>query len=113
MALSIVDAADAHRYEARSDGELVGVIEYGMKPGKIALIHTEVAPDHEGHGIAGKLARFALEDARRRSLRVIPACPYVRAFLERHPEFADVVTRYVPKTEPGRPTTETSPEDRG
>jgi predicted GNAT family acetyltransferase len=91
MALLIVDATAAQRYEAHLDGELAGVLEYIVKRGRIALVHTEVAPNHEGRGIAGQLARFALDEARRRGLRVIPVCPYVRAYLERHPEDGDIV----------------------
>jgi predicted GNAT family acetyltransferase len=89
--LLIADAPDAHRYEARLDGELAGFLEYVVKRGRIALVHTEVAAAHEGQGIAGRLARFALDDARRRGLPVIPSCPYVKRFLERHPEYRDVV----------------------
>jgi hypothetical protein len=91
MDLHISDAPAAQRYEAHRDGALVGFLEYVIKRGRIALVHTEVPPEHEGHGVAGALSRFALEDARRRSLRVIPICPYVRTYLERHPEYADIV----------------------
>jgi predicted GNAT family acetyltransferase len=91
MDLQITDVPAAQRYEAHRDGALVGFLEYVVKRGRIALVHTEVPPEHEGQGIAGVLARFALEDARRRALRVIPICPYVRTFLERHPEYADLV----------------------
>jgi len=92
MDLEISDVPGAQRYEAQRDGALVGFLEYVVKRGRIALVHTEVPPEHEGQGIAGGLARFALEDARRRALRVIPSCPYVRTYLERHPEYADVVS---------------------
>jgi predicted GNAT family acetyltransferase len=87
----ISDAAEAGRYEARIGGEVAGVLEYILKYGRIALVHTEVAPGHAGQGVAGRLARFALDDARRRGLRVIPSCPFVRAYLERHPEDHDLV----------------------
>ena len=56
-----------------------------------APIHTEVFPGYEGRGIAASLARFALDDARRRSLRVIASCPYLRRYLETHPEDRDIV----------------------
>ena len=91
MGSEITDNDAEQRYEARLDGELAGILEYIVKRGRIALVHTEVLPAHEGHGIAGQLARFALDDARRRGLRVIPSCPYVRAYLERHPEERDIV----------------------
>ena len=91
MDLEITDAPDAQRFEARLAGELVGILEYIVKRGRIALVHTEVLPEFEGRGIAGALARFALAEARRQGLPVVPSCPYVRAYLERHPEERDVV----------------------
>jgi uncharacterized protein len=87
----ITDAPDRERYEANIDGELAGILEYGVKRTRIALIHTEVLPVHEGRGVGSALVRFALDDARRRGLRVIATCPYVQAYLTRHPEDEDIV----------------------
>jgi len=89
--LVIADAPERDRYEAHLDDVPVGVLEYVVKRGRIALIHTEVFPDYEGRGIAASLARFALDDARRRGLRVIASCPYVKRYLETHPEDHDIV----------------------
>ena len=90
------------RYEARLDGDLAGVLEYVVKRERIALIHTEVEPRHEGKGIAAALARFALDDARRRGLRVIASCPYVQGYLARHPEDLDIVVGRKPDVSGGR-----------
>jgi len=87
----ITDATERQRYEAHLDGELAGVLEYVVKHGRLALVHTEVLPAHEGQGIGSALVRFALDDARRRQLRVIAICPYVQAYLTRHPEDEDIV----------------------
>ena len=87
----LLDMPDAQRYEARLDGELAGILEYVVKRGRIALVHTEVAPAFEGRGVAAALARFALDDARRRALLVIASCPYVRSYLAKHPEDHDIV----------------------
>ena len=89
--LRVADAPDALRYEAIVDGELAGVLEYVIRRDRIALVHTEVRPQSEGQGIGSALARFALDDARRRGLLVIASCPYVRHYLERHPEDHDNV----------------------
>lgn len=93
----ITDAVDAQRYEARLVDQLAGFLDYVVKRDRIALVHTEVPPAYAGQGIAGQLARFALDDARRRGLVVIPSCPYVKAFLERHPEYLDIVVGAAPR----------------
>jgi uncharacterized protein len=82
----ITDAPERERYEADLDGELAGILEYQVSRGRIALIHTEVLPMHEGRGVGSALVSFALDDARRRGLRVVPICPYVQSYLKRHPE---------------------------
>ena len=92
-ALTIADEPAADRYEARLGDELVGIIDYRLYPDRITLVHTEILPEHEGRGIASRLARFALDDARHRGLRVRPSCPYVAAYLQRHPEYADIIYR--------------------
>ena len=87
----ITDAPDRGRFEAHLDDVLVGVLEYVRKHGRLALVHTEVPPDREGQGIGSALVRHALDDARAGGLRVIPICPYVKNYLERHPEDDDIV----------------------
>ena len=89
--LTVTDAPERGRYEAHLDGELAGVLEYVAKAERLALIHTEVLPVYEGRGIGSTLVRFALDDARRRGLRVIATCPYVQDYLTRHPEDDDIV----------------------
>ncbi len=84
------DNIAAHRYEIEVAGE-VAVLEYERAAGRITMIHTSVPSALEGHGIAGKLARFALDEARAQGLAVIPRCPYVAAYIRRHPEYLDLV----------------------
>ena len=98
-ALVLTDVEAAQRYEASIDGDLAGVIEYVVKHGRLALVHTEVLPAYEGRGVASELIRFAIEDARRRGLLVIPTCPFVRDYVERHPETHDIVVGW--RTLPG------------
>lgn len=93
----VADAPERERYEATVGGELAGFLEYMLRRQRIALVHTEVLPAFEGRGVAARLVRWALDDARARGLGVIATCPYVRSYLERHPEEADVVVgRYQP-----------------
>lgn len=91
MDTEFIDAPDHHRYELRAGGELVGFIDYRLHGETIRLIHTEVPPEHGGQGYAATLARAALDDARERGLSVRPDCPYVAAYVGKHPEYADLV----------------------
>jgi uncharacterized protein len=91
MADEVRDNADERRYEISSDGELAGWLSYGSRPGLIALVHTETLPAFEGKGLGSKLVRGALEDARARGMEVLPFCPFVNGWIERHPEYADLV----------------------
>src|ERR1700723_370384 len=85
------DAPDRDRYELWIDGEVVGFPVYRARPGLIAFVHTEVDERHQGQGLADRLIRFALEDARARDLAVLPFCPFVKAFIERNREFEALV----------------------
>ena len=57
----------------------------------ITLRHTEIDPSVGGRGLGSALVRFALDDARARGLTVIPRCPFVAAFIVRHPEYEELV----------------------
>jgi predicted GNAT family acetyltransferase len=89
-AMEIRDNPAQHRYEAHLDGHLA-VITYRREEGQITFIHTVVSPALEGRGVASKLVRTALDDARRQGLAVIPLCPYMVIFIRRHPEYIDLV----------------------
>ena len=80
------DNPEKRRYEILREGELLGEILYRTKPGAVVLLHTEVAPAAEGHGIGSRLVAGALDEIRSRGLRVVPVCPFVAAYLRRHPE---------------------------
>jgi predicted GNAT family acetyltransferase len=91
QAVTVENNEGARRFEARTP-EGMAELRYLVRGGDtLVLIHTEVPPALQGRGIAGLLARAALEWARARGLKVVPKCPYVRAFIERHPEFQDLV----------------------
>jgi predicted GNAT family acetyltransferase len=87
------DNPDEDRYEIVRDGELIGLIRYWARPGVITLVHTEVEPAAEGHGVGTRLIAGALDDIRARGLRLVPLCPFVRDYLRRHPEQRDLVAR--------------------
>ena len=79
-----------HRYELDADGQSA-VAYYKLAPGVITLTHTETPVALHGRGIASRLVRGALEDARARGLKVVPKCPFVSAYMARHPEFGDLL----------------------
>jgi predicted GNAT family acetyltransferase len=90
----VKDNPAEQRYEARVGGDLA-VVEYEMEHegdgDRILFLHTEVPEALEGHGIAGKLAKAALEDARARHLSVVPLCPFVISYIRRHQEYVPLV----------------------
>ncbi len=83
------NAAD-HRYEAVVDGHL-SICEYELEDGRMIFTHTVVPPELRGRGIAEKLVRAALADARQANRRIVPQCSYVAKFIERHAEYRDLL----------------------
>jgi uncharacterized protein len=86
----VTDNEAANQFELSVDGQ-TAVMTYHRRPGSIAFLHTEVPPALAGRGIAGRLARAGLDFARRQNVKVVPACPFVAAFIQRHPEDRDLV----------------------
>ena len=85
----------AERYVITVDGEPAGLTQYRDREGLLAFVHTEIDDRFEGQGLGGRLVSFALDDARRRGLEVLPFCPFVNAYIQRHREYADLVpTQY-------------------
>ncbi|HEX9164023.1 MAG TPA: GNAT family N-acetyltransferase [Thermoanaerobaculia bacterium] len=78
------------RFECDVDGK-VGVVEYTTRPGAIVFTHTEVPRELAGRGIAQQLVAAALDHARENKLHVVPLCTYVAAYIEKHPEYKDLV----------------------
>ncbi|GAA5188083.1 GNAT family N-acetyltransferase [Rugosimonospora acidiphila] len=93
MDIELRDNADENRYEAVVDGQVAAYIVYRDRyDGARVYLHTETDPAFAGKGVASSLVRQALEAERARPRRVVPSCPFVAAFLERHPDYKDVTT---------------------
>lgn len=87
-AIEVRDNSDEDRYELFVDGELAGVAEYRDRGDRRIFVHTLVETAYGGRGLGNRLAKGALDDAVARGLHVVPRCPFIRAWLERHPEYA-------------------------
>lgn len=101
MAISVtVERNEAkHRFEATVGGEVASLVYRDRTDGTLVLVHTEVPKALQGHGLADQLAKTALEYARSSGRRVAVVCPFVKAYLERHPEYRDVL-RDAPPSSP-------------
>ena len=91
MGVTVAEAPDRERYEITVDGELAGFLEYRGRGATRALTHTEVDDRFEGQGLGSTLIRETLDDVRRRGMHVLPVCPFVKAFLDRHDDYLDLV----------------------
>ena len=90
MAIDVRNAPDRSRYELLDDGELVGIADYRIEGDRIVFPHTEVTPARRGQGLGEVLVRGALDDVRTTGREVVPACSFVRAFIEANDEYADL-----------------------
>ncbi|GIJ55919.1 NAD(+)/NADH kinase [Virgisporangium aurantiacum] len=89
--VSVVDNFEAGRYEVLVAGEVAGFVEYRRSPGHVEFLHTEIHQGYEGRGLAGRLATSALDDVRVRGATVSLVCPFMTGYVDRHPEYADLV----------------------
>ncbi|MGH3206202.1 MAG: GNAT family N-acetyltransferase [Trebonia sp.] len=89
----VTDNPAASRYELHVGPELAGYVDYLMRDHDtaISLVHTQVAPAFQGEHLATRLARYSLDDARKRGLGVLPFCPYITSWIKKHPEYAELV----------------------
>jgi predicted GNAT family acetyltransferase len=86
----IVNNKAKHRYELAVEGHIAATY-YSIADGVITFIHTEVPPELGGKGIASQLIKGALDQVRADGLKVIAQCPFVKAYIEKHPDYADLL----------------------
>jgi len=86
----IRDNTEAHRYELPV-GEDLAVVTYNLTGSNLMITETLVPEALEGQGIASRLAKHVIGDARARQLLILPVCPFFSAYLQKHPDHADVV----------------------
>jgi predicted GNAT family acetyltransferase len=87
----VVDNPEASRFEVLLDGEVAGFAEYRRSDGAVAFTHTVIDPGFEGRGLGSVLARGALDTTREAGSPVLPFCPFIRGYIQRHPAYLDLV----------------------
>ncbi|MGO4715763.1 GNAT family N-acetyltransferase [Bradyrhizobium sp. 2TAF24] len=90
MSADVVNNTDKHRFELTVEGHMAATY-YDIKAGVITFIHTEVPKELGGKGVGSRLVKGALDQVRRDGLKVVPQCPFVKAYIEKHPAEADLL----------------------
>ena len=91
--LTVRDVPDESRYEVREEDRVLGIAVYRRRGNVTDFLHTEVDQDAGRSGVGGTLVRAALDDVRSHGGTVIASCPFVRGWIERHQEYADLLAR--------------------
>ena len=89
--MSVEIRKEPTRYAAFLDGDEIGELAFSRLGDVVTALHTEVAESAEDQGVGSTLARTFLDDIRSAGRRVVPLCPFVRGWLQKHPDYADLV----------------------
>ncbi|MBG0565757.1 GNAT family N-acetyltransferase [Actinoplanes aureus] len=94
MTFTVTDVPERERFEARDEaGTLAGVVTYQLTGNIVVYTHTKVIPEFEGQGLGSLLARAVMDDARTKERTVVPMCPFLSGWLDKHPEYEKLVAR--------------------
>lgn len=97
----VSDNRDEHRYEVRDGSALAGFAVYARRGDTVVFTHTEIETPFEGRGLGSRLIQAALDDVRSQHKTVAPLCPFVAAYIRRHPDYADLLDpSYRPEPRP-------------
>jgi len=97
--IEVVNNRERRRYEAIVEGVVAGISAYQLTDELIVFTHTEVGEEYEGEGVGGALVQGALDDVRLEGAhRVLPLCPFVKAWIGRHRDYQDLVYAARPST---------------
>ncbi len=89
--LRVIHERERARFTLYVGDTLAGLAAYRDEPGRRVFTHTEVDEAFAGRGLGGRIAAFALDQTRSEGLAVVPVCPFIAAYIERHPEYRDLV----------------------
>lgn len=88
MSYTLIDNKEANRFEVEVEG-YTAFVDYRRGNGHISYIHTEVPKELKGKGVGSFLAKNVLEYAKEHQLRVKPYCPFIKAYIDKHPEYQE------------------------
>ncbi len=89
---------EQHRYAIYLDDALAGFAQYAHRDGRVVFTHTEIDDAFEGQGLGSKLAKAALDDVRSSGAQVVPLCPFIARWIERHADYQDLVDEALTST---------------
>lgn len=92
MDYPVINNISRKRFELTVDDK-IAVVEYKLFDGGISFLHTEVPHELEGKGIGSALAKYVLDYAKQNSLKVLPLCPFIKKYIDRHPEYLELVIK--------------------
>ena len=87
--MEVVHNQAENRFEIQLDGQLAK-LDYIETGDSIVMTHVGVPIEFRGHGIAAIITKAGLDYAKSKSLRVIPMCSYVAAYLRRNPQYIEL-----------------------
>lgn len=88
--MRVIDDKEKNRFEAEVDGH-TAIIEYTVRPGILILDHTEVPKELSGQGVASEMVEKVLLQIELRGLKVVPECPFIKKYINRHPEWKSII----------------------
>lgn len=91
--ISVRDDAEQHRYVIEVDHHVAGFAVYHVRAGRHLFVHTEIDAAYEGQGVGSTLIRAALDDVRSEHGIIVPICPFVAGWVDRHPDYQNLVDR--------------------
>lgn len=90
MTYTVIDNTELNRFEIHANGH-IAFENYERFDGGIAYVLTKVSDELGGRGIGSFLIKYILDDARTKGLKVKPVCPFVQKYIDKHPEYQDLV----------------------
>ncbi|HEY5880542.1 MAG TPA: GNAT family N-acetyltransferase [Nakamurella sp.] len=89
--ITVVDNPDDNRFEIHVGDALAGFTEYRTRGERYSFVHTEIGDEFGGRGLASRLIGDALDEMRARNATVLPYCPFVKRYIQRHKDYQDLV----------------------